>query len=88
MEQKILIASSSTRVPALATAIIKEIKKEGSVYIQALGAGAINQMIKAVTTAGIYLDEKNKTMVCKPTFERTEHDRNAIRILVTVIEEE
>lgn len=87
MKQKTLIASSESRVPALATAITKEVKKEGSAYIQALGAQAINQMIKAVAAAGAYMDDEGKTITCKIRFERTEYGCNAIQIHATTTKE-
>lgn len=48
---EILKVSSKTKVSSLAGAIAEIIRTENSLEIQAIGAGAVNQAIKAMTAA-------------------------------------
>ena len=48
---EIIKVSSKTKVSSLAGAIAEIIRTENSLEIQAIGAGAVNQAIKAMTAA-------------------------------------
>lgn len=77
-----IIASKHTK-PALAgTAIAAEIKKEGEVHVQAIGAVAVNQMVKAVACAQGFLEKENIETICKIKFEKLENETIAMKIIV------
>jgi stage V sporulation protein S len=53
--------------------------------VQAIGAGAVNQAVKAIVIAKGYLAEEGMHIVCNPAFVEVEidgHERTAVRILV------
>lgn len=77
---------SSRSVPnACAGAIAGVIRADGAVEIQVVGAGALNQAVKAVAIARGFLAPSGVDVVCVPSFADIEIDgqrRTAIRLLV------
>ncbi len=76
---------SSRSVPnSVAGAISGVIREKGSVEIQAVGAGAANQAIKAIAIARGYLAPVGIDMICVPAFANVEIDgeeRTAIKLI-------
>lgn len=76
---------SSHSVPNLVAGAITGILRESdSVEIQAVGAGAANQAIKAIAVARGYLAPNGIDLICIPTFANIEIDgkkRTALRII-------
>lgn len=68
---EILKVSSNTRVNSLAGAIAGTVREEGIVEISAIGAGAVNQAIKAIATAKGFLSPGGINIVCTPSFGAT-----------------
>lgn len=61
------------------------VRQSGSVEVQVVGAGALNQAIKAVAIARGYVAPSGTDLTCVPTFADIEidgHSRTAIRLLV------
>ena len=61
------------------------IREEGSAEIQAVGAGALNQAIKAIAIAKGFLAPSGIEIACVPSFTDVEIDgeaRTAIKLVV------
>src|SRR5204863_6603594 len=61
------------------------VRQSGTVDVQVVGAGALNQAVKAIAIARGYLAPSNIDLVCIPTFADIEIDgqsRTAIRLSV------
>ncbi len=71
--RKIKVASTS-RTSGVAGAIAHSIRENGFTQVQGIGAGAVNQMIKATIVAKGYLSEEGITIKFTPAF--TEVDIN------------
>lgn len=52
--------------------------------ITAIGAGSINQTIKAIAIARKHIEEEAIDLICKPEFTEVNDGTTAIRILVLV----
>ncbi len=82
---EILKVSSRSRPSAVAGAIAGVIRGSGRAEVQAIGAGATNQAVKAVAIARDYLTTNGLDIVCIPAFIDVtigEEDRTAIRLIV------
>ena len=69
----------------MAGAIAGVIRESGSVEVQAVGAGATNQAVKAIAIARGYLAPAGMDLVCVPTFGNiviNDEERTAIRLIV------
>ena len=77
---------SAKSVPnSVAGAIAGVIRESGSVEVQAVGAGATNQAVKAIAIARGYLAPAGMDLVCVPTFGNiviNDEERTAIRLIV------
>ena len=77
---------SSRSIPNLvAGAIAGVIREKDAVEIQAVGAGAINQAVKAVAIARGYLAPAGMDIICTPSFvniEINEVERTAIKLVI------
>lgn len=81
----VIRVAATSRSTAVAGAIAGVMREKGQVDVQAIGAGAVNQAIKAVTIARGYLEEDGIDIVCVPQFieiEIDEQERTAVRIRV------
>ncbi|MCJ7738560.1 MAG: stage V sporulation protein S [Anaerolineae bacterium] len=81
----IVRVAATSRSTAVAGAIAGVMREKGYVDVQAIGAGAVNQAIKAVTIARGYLVQDEIDIVCIPTFVEIQIDnqeRTAVRIRV------
>lgn len=73
---KIIKVSSSSSVPQLSGSIVISIEENQTVEVRAVGAGAVNQMYKAIASARGVLATKGKDLLIKPGFdETTENDK-------------
>lgn len=82
---EILKVSSKSAPNAVAGAIAGVIRETGSVELQAVGAGAANQAIKAIAIARGYLAPAGTDIICIPAFASVTIDgeeRTAIRLIV------
>jgi stage V sporulation protein S len=79
----IIRVAASSRSTAVAGAIAGVMREQGQVDVQAIGAGAVNQAIKAVTIARGYLELDGIDIVCVPSFVEVIIDgqeRTAVRL--------
>lgn len=77
--------SASSRSTAVAGAIAGVIRDSGHAEVQAIGASAVNQAIKAIAIANGYLEIDDIQIVCIPSFTEVSIDgqeRTALRISV------
>ena len=65
---EILKVSSKSNPNKVAGAIAGAIGKAGKVEIQAIGAGAVNQAVKAVAIAKRFMEEKGQEIYMVPGF--------------------
>lgn len=81
----IIKVSSHSRSTAVAGAIAGVVREHNRAEVQAIGAGAVNQAIKAATIARGYLDEDGINVVVIPCFIEVDIDgqeRTAVRLVV------
>ncbi len=80
-----LKVSSKSNPNSVAGALAGVIRENGSAEIQAIGAGALNQSIKAIAIARGFLAPSGTDLVCIPSFSDVEingEERTAIKLLV------
>lgn len=83
METLKVAAHSKTK--ALAGALAAVIRTEGIVELQAIGAGAVNQAIKAIAIARGYVAPNGLDLVVTPSFVEimiNDEERTAIKFTV------
>jgi len=82
----IIKVSANSRTSAVAGAIAGVIREHGRAEVQAIGAGAVNQSIKALVLAISYLRERDEMeVVCVPEFVDVEIEdkvRTAIKLVI------
>ena len=81
----IIRVAASSRTSAVAGAIAGVYRDQGFVEVQAIGAGALNQAIKAIVIAKGYLAEEDKAIVFSPSMVEVEIEgalRTAIRLSI------
>ena len=66
---EMLKVSSKSNPNSVAGAIANIFREKGIVEIQAVGAGALNQAIKAVAIARGFVAPTGKNLVCIPAFQ-------------------
>lgn len=82
-----LKVSSKSNPSSVAGALANVFKDKTSVEIQAVGAGAINQAIKAIAIARGFVAPSGKNLICTPAFQDISIDgeeRTAIKLIVEV----
>jgi len=82
---EVLKVSSKSNPNSVAGALAAIIKEKNVVEIQAVGAGAINQAVKAIAIARGFVAPSGKDIVCIPAFTDIEIDgeeRTAIKLIV------
>jgi stage V sporulation protein S len=80
---EVLKVSSKSNPNSVAGALAGVLRQSGAVEVQVVGAGALNQAVKAVAIAQGYLGEDEVELVCVPHFADIEIDgeaRTAIRL--------
>ncbi len=85
MVVEVLKVSSRSNPNAVAGALAGSVRMSGAVEIQVVGAGALNQAVKAVAIARGFVAPSGLDLACRPTFAEVEIDgerRTAIRLLV------
>jgi stage V sporulation protein S len=82
---EILKVSSKSNPTSVAGALAGAIRAAGEVEVQVVGAGALNQAIKALAIARGYVAASGLDLACRPAFAGIKiegEDRTAIRLLV------
>ncbi len=81
----IIKVAATSRSTSVAGAIAGVIREQGRAEVQAIGAGAVNQAVKAVAIARGYLELDGIEIVCVPHFSEVSIDgkeRTAVRLTV------
>ena len=81
----ILKVSSKSNPNSVAGALSNVFRENGYVEIQAIGAGALNQAIKAIAIARGFIAPSGKNLVCIPAFQDVSingEERTAIRLII------
>ncbi|MFZ1396425.1 MAG: stage V sporulation protein S [Candidatus Promineifilaceae bacterium] len=81
----VIKVSARSRTAAVAGAIAGVMREVSRAEVQAIGAGAVNQALKAIVIAKGYLAEEGVDIVCDPSFVEVaidDQERTAIRIVV------
>lgn len=82
---EVLKVSTKSNPNSVAGALAAIIKEKNIVEIQAVGAGAINQAVKAIAIARGFVAPRGRDIVCVPAFTDIEIDgqeRTAIKLIV------
>jgi stage V sporulation protein S len=80
-----LKVSTKSSPSAVAGALAGVIREKGKAELQAIGAGALNQAIKAVAIARGYVAPSGINLICIPAFVDVEingEERTAIKLIV------
>ena len=80
-----LKVSSKSNPSSVAGALANVFREKANVEIQAVGAGALNQAIKAVAIARGFMAPSGKNLVCIPAFADITIDgeeRTAIKLII------
>lgn len=81
----IIKVSSGSRTSSVAGAIAGVVRDNNRAEVQAIGAGAVNQAVKAVAIARGFLQEDGLDVICVPEFTTVDiegKERTAIRLVV------
>lgn len=84
----VIKVSARSRTAAVAGAIAGVMRDVKHAEVQAIGAGAVNQAVKAIVIAKGYLAEEGVHIVCVPSFVDVDIDteeRTAIRFDITPV---
>ncbi len=79
--------SAKSRSTAVAGAIAGVIREHKHADVQAIGAGAVNQAVKAIAIARGYLQQDGLDIICIPTFVEVDvsgEERTAVKLAVEV----
>ncbi len=81
----VIKVSAHSRSTAVAGAIAAVVRERGRAEVQAIGAGAVNQAVKATAIARSYLQQDGIDAICIPMFSEVtinEQGRTALRLVV------
>lgn len=82
---EILKVSSKSKPNSVAGALANTLREKTTVEIQAIGAGALNQAVKAIAIARGFVAPTGKNIYCVPAFSDIQIDgeeRTAIKLIV------
>lgn len=82
---EILKVSAKSNPNSVAGALAGVIREQGKAEIQSIGAGALNQAIKAIAIARGYMASSGVDLVCVPGFVDVQiegEERTAIKLFV------
>ncbi|HHU83162.1 MAG TPA: stage V sporulation protein S [Firmicutes bacterium] len=82
---EVLKVSAKSSPKSVAGALAAVVREKKFVEIQAIGAGAVNQAIKAIAIARGYVAPNGINLICIPAFSEVEIDgeeRTAIKFVV------
>ena len=82
---EVIKVAARSRSTAVAGAIAGVVREKGRAEVQAIGAGAVNQALKAVAIARGYLELDGIDVICIPSFVEVEIDgqeRTALKMSV------
>lgn len=81
----VIKVSAKSRSTAVAGAIAAVMRERRYAEVQAIGAGAVNQAVKALAIARTYLEQDHIDLMCTPFFREVDiegNERTAVRFTV------
>ena len=84
----IIRVKSSSDVKSLAGSVTKALEEQGKVEVQSIGAGALNQAVKAIAMSRGFIAPKGKDVIVRPGFGETIIDgkeKTVIRQFVAIV---
>ena len=81
----VIKVSARSRTAAVAGAIAGVMRENHRAEVQAIGAGAVNQAVKAIIIARGYMADEGVEIVCIPSFVEVlidDQERTALRLIV------
>ncbi|SIS37416.1 stage V sporulation protein S [Salimicrobium flavidum] len=81
----VLKVSAKSIPKSVAGAVAMKVRETGTAEIQAIGAGALNQAVKAVAIARGFVAPSGMDLICIPAFTDitiNEDERTAIKLIV------
>lgn len=81
-EESVLRVGASSSPQKVASAIAHAIYENGTCKLRAVGAGAVNQAVKAIAIASGYTAPRGISLVCIPGFASVESNDDKISALV------
>ncbi|HEX6970621.1 MAG TPA: stage V sporulation protein S [Limnochordia bacterium] len=82
---EVLKVSAASKPKSVAGALAAVLRQKGSAEVQAVGAGAVNQAVKAIAITRGFVAPNGIDLVCIPAFAEIEIDgeeRTAIKFIV------
>ncbi|GIV76201.1 stage V sporulation protein S [Litorilinea aerophila] len=82
---ELIKVSAQSRSTAVAGAIAGVMREQGYAEVQAIGASAVNQAVKAIAIARGYLEQDHIDLVIVPSFTEVEiegNERTAVRLSI------
>lgn len=82
---EIIKVSSKSNPNSVAGALANTLREKDSVEMQAIGAGALNQAIKAIAIARGFVAPSGKNLVCIPAFSNIlidNEEKTAIKLII------
>lgn len=82
---EVLRVSTKSNPNSVAGALARVLREKGTAELQAVGAGALNQAVKAVAIARGFVAPSGIDLVCVPAFADIEIDgeeRTAIKLII------
>jgi stage V sporulation protein S len=82
---ELIKVSAQSRSTAVAGAIAGVMREQGYAEVQAIGASAVNQAVKAVAIARGYLEQDAMDLVIVPSFTEVDiegNERTAVRLAI------
>ncbi|ALP37955.1 stage V sporulation protein S [Paenibacillus sp. IHB B 3084] len=83
--ENVFKVSAKSKANSLAGAVASSIQENGKVELQAVGAAAVNQALKAVAIARGFVAPNGVNLICVPAFVDVVingADRTALRLIV------
>jgi stage V sporulation protein S len=78
--------SSNSRTASVAGAIAGTVRENGKAEIQSIGAGSINQVMKAMVLARGYLKQDGIDVICYPEFVDLDFDGREVTAIKLIVE--
>ncbi len=82
---EVLKVGASSQPKTVAGAMAAVLREQGAVEVQAVGAGAVNQTVKAIAVARGYVAPNGIDLICIPSFAKImidNEERTAIKFLL------
>ncbi len=82
---EIIKVSSKSNPNSVAGALANSLREKDSIEMQAIGAGALNQAIKAIAITRGFVAPSGKNLVCIPAFSNIlidNEEKTAIKLIV------